>query len=317
MKAFFNLAFAGSVLAFGLGCGFAGKLTEPKVVKYTEMNGKLQELLDVSYQDKAETVELKGKVAIAIRPDENNPAYLDRFGSDGTFNEVTGLLPPEMYAKKPDEIESLIVIACDSSTESDVYKDGTYNTRSVTFQKLDCQTDVYDYKAKKLMASAALSSGGKSNTISLRPGQDVVKTEFPTEQIQKFLDKIPSSSNPSILAQPGGATVQLEELIEKNGGAKKGIADKYNGQRITTSGFVLIHNPADNRYEFDLVYVDLEHNGGHISCHRSLDEGVAPAFGSLKKGDNKLTITGILKADNYTAKIENCKLVSAERVPEK
>lgn len=294
------------------GCRAIGNVAIPNNDKYIEMNTLIPDLMKIDYIEKADTVKIAGKVAIAISSADNDPGYLDRFSPNGAFISSSGLLPADMYAKNADELGTLFTVKCKSKMDTEQYKGEIDPRRNITFETLTCKGKLFDYKQKKLIAEMTVVSGGKASTLYLKPNESVVSAEFPSDMIRDFLAQIPSVSNPAIMAQPSGEHVEIKDLVADIGKVNK-AAEKYENKVITTTGFITAHHFA-GRYDFVFLNINQDTSGNQIACYMSTEKGSLPAFNSLKEGINRVTVTGIYVNEYGLGNIQNCRLVSAEPI---
>ena len=145
------------------GCSILKKLTGNN---YSALESKKEELANFQPSDYVPAYSgdkkppIKGKVVI-VKKMNRGPAFLDRF-SNGEFSEKPAgsdmvdllIYPPEVYAKTPEEITTLIKIECDQKKGSDYYKaiNGDSPSQRQEYTKEVCDVSVIDYQNQTLLA---------------------------------------------------------------------------------------------------------------------------------------------------------------------
>ena len=118
--------------------------------------------------------EIKGKIAI-VR-DSNGSITLDRFHDSGaafyTDLPVAGeiyhnFLPPELYARNPDEIETLIKINCLTKKDSALYTNSNSSkTEMMDYDYVICDIAFVDYKTATVFAKKQVGKNEAPNVIN-------------------------------------------------------------------------------------------------------------------------------------------------------
>lgn len=174
-------------LLFVVGCsGSASKEVEaPK--QFAAMMAKKDELAALPTTEKLSTKpEIKGKIAI-VRT-SGSTISLDRFHESGDFfftelpvaGEIYGnFLPPELYAKKPEEIETLIKVNCATKKDTALYtSSGSSKVEPMEYDYVLCDIELIDYKTATLFAKKQVGKNEaptliNKSTYGKTPGRDV------------------------------------------------------------------------------------------------------------------------------------------------
>lgn len=198
------------------GCSLARLSTGHKAEKYPDLRAKADELANYNASEKYGLEKLgleeriKGKIAI-VRKDKDAPrASLDRFSGDGEFStaepgQSAGFLPPEMYAKRPDEIETLIKLQCHDDTTFGTYgQPGSYSGETHEFKNVVCDVSLIDYKKATLLAKHTFGDHSAPSTIVTGTNKN---GGFPGAEIQHYLMSLPNDVMSRALATPSGETL--------------------------------------------------------------------------------------------------------------
>ena len=130
--------------------------------------------------------QIKGKIAI-VR-DSNGSITLDRFHESGAafYTELpvageiyANFLPPELYAKKPEEIETLIKVNCATKKDSALYSSsGSSKVEEMEYDYVLCDIELIDYKTATVFAKKQVGKNEAPNLINKStygktPGRDI------------------------------------------------------------------------------------------------------------------------------------------------
>ncbi len=176
-----------SLLLFIVGCsGSASKQPEaPK--EFGAMLAKQNELAALPTTEKlSKKPEIKGKIVIVRNSD--GAISLDRFHESGeaffTDMPVAGeiyvhFLPPEFYAKKPEEIETLIKVNCATKKDTALYTaSGSSKVEPMEYDYVLCDIELIDYKTATVFAKKQVGKNEAPNLINKRtygktPGREI------------------------------------------------------------------------------------------------------------------------------------------------
>jgi hypothetical protein len=126
------------------------------------MVAKKGELSALATSEKlSKTPKIKGKIAIVQNSDGN--ITIDRFSDDGaTFDSDppipvgetwSNFLPATLYAKTPDEIETLIKIDCVTKQDEALYtRENSDHTEPKIYKYVICDVGLIDYKTATVYA---------------------------------------------------------------------------------------------------------------------------------------------------------------------
>ncbi|MGI9069475.1 MAG: hypothetical protein ACR2HX_24105 [Pyrinomonadaceae bacterium] len=298
------------------GCFIIDRTAKNKAEKYPEMLAKKDDLVNLKTSEKLGGEEkLKGKIAVVRKDKEAKVAMLDRFSYDGEFSssspgENKEFLPAEIYARKPDEIETLIKIECRKVRDFGNYRQGgSSTTQSVEVFNVVCDVGVIDYKTATVFAKSTFGDRGA-------PGAIITGTspngEFPGKQIRDFLSGFPSTILPRTLAPPSGETLSASDLAVKTKKSMESVA-QYNGKEITINGYSYISSraAAGGAYSIFLGAKDATLIGSPtIRC--GVNPPDIPDFRNLTSGDHNLTVVGTFEAQYSSGNLKNCRLVKAD-----
>lgn len=174
------------LLLFLAGCSAAPKQAAAPA-EFAAMIAKTDELAALATTEKLNPKpQIKGKIAIV--KDNGGTISLDRFHESGeaffTDLPVAGeiyhhFLPPELYARNPDEIETLIKVICVTKKDSALYT----NSNSLKDEMMDydyviCDIALVDYKtatvfAKKQVGKNEAPKVINKNTTGHTPGREI------------------------------------------------------------------------------------------------------------------------------------------------
>ena len=179
---------------FLFGCshlsGSKPKPPEPPK-EFAAMVAKKNELSALSTTEKlSKTPAIKGKIAIVGNHDGS--VSIDRFSEDGDafFDDApipvanvvfNNFLPADLYAKTPDEIETLIKINCVTKKDEAMYTNSNSDREEMkVYEYIICDVGLIDYKTATLTAK---KQAGKnvaprvinSSTIARTPWPEIVE----------------------------------------------------------------------------------------------------------------------------------------------
>ena len=200
--------FIGSVcllsLLFLISCshlsGSGSKQAEaPK--EFAAMLGKKDELATLPTTEKlAKKPEIKGKLVLVWS--SNGVSSLDRFHESGeaffTDMPVQGeiyahFLPPDMYAKRPEEIETVIKVSCSTQKDTALYtKSDTSKVEPLEYEYQLCDIQIIDYKTATVVAKKHV---GKNEAPTLINSKTYAKT--PGREIADYLQSVAGVANTS------------------------------------------------------------------------------------------------------------------------
>ena len=174
------------------GCSHFSQRQPPKPEppkEFAAMVEKKAELATLPTSEKlSKKPAIKGKIAIVGTHDDL--VLLDRFSEDGEIfyddrpipgETYSNFLEPELYAKNPEEIETLIKINCVSKTDSAQYsKLGESKEETMDYKYIICDIGLIDYKnatlvAKKQVGKNVAPKVINSRTIPKTPWLDIVE----------------------------------------------------------------------------------------------------------------------------------------------
>lgn len=189
-------------LLFLIGCsGSASKQAEaPK--EFGAMLAKMNELAALPTTEKlSKKPEIKGKIALVSS--NNGSVSLDRFHESGeaffTDLPVAGeiyahFLPPDLYAKKPEEIETLIKVNCNTKKDTALYSSaGSSKVEPMEYDYVLCDIECIDYKTATVFAKKQV---GKNEAPNLINKNTYGKT--PGREIADYLQSIAGVAKPEV-----------------------------------------------------------------------------------------------------------------------
>lgn len=179
-------------LLFLFGCSHSSdrqpKQPEPPK-EFAAMIAKKGELAALPTSEKlTKTPAIKGKIAIVSNSDGD--VTIDRFSEDGAtfFDDPTiagetynNFLPAELYAKTPDEIETLIKINCVTKQDEALYTNSNSLKDEPMFYKyVICDIGFVDYKTATLTARKQVGKNNppkviNSRTVARHPWLEIVE----------------------------------------------------------------------------------------------------------------------------------------------
>ena len=296
------------------GCGILKRFTgnsSASTGTYSALLSKKEEL--ASFQpagtpsDK-ETPKIKGKVVIVWK-DSKGQIKLDRFNDNGTFsdapvNKFSPFYPPEVYAKNPEEIDTLIKIECREFKGRDIYSRNSNSFGDMKeFTNTICNVSVIDYKTKSLLAKS--QKGDEDAPVVLDDGR--YKAEV-TEGIADYLKSIPLELMPYAKPTPNGEILSVAEITKLFKQTKENPT-QYQDKEITLMGWGYLTKPVGS-----ILLSGNEKQSGidYISC--KVDPKDAVSFAELKANEHyKFTVIGKFNS-KYTMNLEQCRLINAEKV---
>jgi hypothetical protein len=187
--------FAAAICLFALPLIFScshlsktGKKPEPPT-EFAAMIAKKDELAALPTTEKlSKSPAIKGKLVLVTT--HSGTVSLDRFSEKGEafFSDppVAGeiyanFLPAELYAKNPEEIETLIKLNCDTKTDSALYTNTETNKDEVrNYNFVICDIDVIDYKTATVIAKTQIGKNEapkviNKNTLPHTPGLQIAE----------------------------------------------------------------------------------------------------------------------------------------------
>ena len=129
---------------------------------------------------------IKGKIAIVTNSD--GTTYLDRFSQEGEafFTDAPipvetsqNFLPADLYAKSPEEIETLIKIDCVTRKDQALYtKSDSLKDEMMVYEYVICEIKFVDYKSATVVAKKEVGKNVppkviNDRTISRHPWRDI------------------------------------------------------------------------------------------------------------------------------------------------
>lgn len=131
---------------------------------------------------------IKGKIAIVRNSDGD--IVVDRFAEDGSAFDsdptiggetYNNFLPVELYAKTPEEIDTLIKIDCVTKKDEALYSDlGSSKEELKFYEYIICDIGVVDYKTATLTARKQVGKSDppkviNSRTVARHPWLEIVE----------------------------------------------------------------------------------------------------------------------------------------------
>jgi hypothetical protein len=145
----------------------------------------------------SKTPMIKGKIAI-VRNSDGDIA-VDRFSEDGAtfftdatvpFETYNNFLPAELYAKNPDEIETLIKINCVSKKDEALYTNSnTLKDEPKIYEYVICDIEVVDYKTATVIGK---KQAGKNDPPKVINSRTIAR--HPWTEISEYLKSISSAN---------------------------------------------------------------------------------------------------------------------------
>jgi hypothetical protein len=189
-------------LLFLFGCSQltghqANKPEPPK--EFAGMVAKKDELALLPTAEKlGKTPVIKGKIAIVTNSD--GTPYLDRFSQEGEafFSDAPipvetsqNFLPADLYAKSPEEIETLIKIDCVTKKDQALYtKSGSLNDEMMVYEYVICEIKFVDYKSATVVAKKEVGKNVPPKVIN-----DRTISRHPWREICEYLRSAKSSGS--------------------------------------------------------------------------------------------------------------------------
>ena len=176
-------------LLFLFGCSnLSGRQPkQPEAPKeFAAMAAKKDELALLPTTDKlSKTPAIRGKIAIVTNSD--GTIYLDRFSQDGEafFTDAPipvetsqNFLPADLYAKSPDEIETLIKIDCVTKKDEALYTNSNLKEEMMVYEYVICEIKFIDYKTATVVAKKEVGKNVppkviNDRTISRNPYREI------------------------------------------------------------------------------------------------------------------------------------------------
>ena len=153
------------------------------------MVGKKEELAALKTTEKlSKKPAIKGKIAIVRNSDGD--VTIDRFSEDGsafdTYPTIPGetynnFLPAEIYARTPEEIDTLIKIHCVTKKDEALYTNSNSNNDELKFYEyVICEIGLVDYKTATLTARKQVGKNVpptviNSRTVARHPWLEIVE----------------------------------------------------------------------------------------------------------------------------------------------
>ena len=190
-RKFFAVGLCLSSGLFLIGCSRGSEPKQPEPPKeFAAMIAKKGELaaLQPASEKLSKTPAIKGKIAIVSNSDGN--ISVDRFSEDGSafYTDATiqgetydNFLPVELYAKTPDEIETLIRIDCVTKKDEAIYTNSKNDKDEFKFYEyVICDIGFIDYKtatltAKKQVGKNVAPTVINSRTVARHPWLEIIE----------------------------------------------------------------------------------------------------------------------------------------------
>lgn len=302
------------------GCGILNKLARNSSASagaYSALLSKKEEL--ANFQPSGElsgnaTPKIKGKVVI-VKKEGSGQAELDRFNWEGKFSDEPAggkssrFYPPEVYAKKPEEIDTLIKIECREHKGSDYYKKSSPGSSSElqSFAKTICDVSVIDYNAKTLLAKVQKGDESAPGAITLGEGGDSFYKVM--EEIANYLKSIPLELIPRVKATPSGEVIAVAEIAKLFKNSKESIS-QYQDKEMTVTGWGTL----SKTYNSILLYGSQRQSGvDYISC--KIDPSDLADFAEIREYEMyKFTVIGKFDTKNHLMNLEQCRFINAEKM---
>lgn len=187
-----NFAAAICLLSLPLLFGCSHLLTEKTKpvappAEYAALMAKKDELASLPTTEKPNKKPvIKGKIVVV--QNHNGTISLDRFSEDGsTFfadlpvqGEIyANFLHPDLYAKRPEEIETLIKINCVTKKGSALYtRSGSSKVEPMEYDYTVCDVSLVDYKTATVFGKKQLGKDEapniiNKNTYGRTPGREI------------------------------------------------------------------------------------------------------------------------------------------------
>lgn len=165
------------------------------------MVAKKEELSKLVTTEKlSKTPKIKGKIAIVRNTDGD--VTIDRFSEDGATFDTTptitvetfnNFLPADLYAKTPDEIETLIKIDCATKKDEALYQDFNSNREEMKFYEyVICDIGVIDYKTATVIGKKQAGKNVPPTRIDSR-----TIARHPWNEIYEYLKTVSNDPKPS------------------------------------------------------------------------------------------------------------------------
>jgi hypothetical protein len=297
------------------GCGVLSKVAGISSASgaHSALVSKNEELASlepkVEPRDK-EALVIKGKVAIVTK-EGDLPARLDRFDHKGTFSEkpvgsAMQYFPPEVYARSPEEIDTLIKITCRTHVGSDYYTTGKKGADSElqSYSNLTCSVSIIDYRTKALLASVHKGSNSAPGVITL--GQGGETTVY--KEVGDYLKGIPLELLPRVKPTPAGEVIAMSELAKLNK-RSKGSLDEYQNDQITVTGW----GSLSKTYNSISIYDNEKGTGiDYITC--KIEPSDMADFAIPEHEKYKFTVVGKFDSNYGLMTLNQCRFIDAEKV---
>lgn len=289
--------------------------------EYAELIGKKEELANlVTTETLSSDAKLKGKIAIVVK-DADGRITLDRFSRYGEFTDsgeytASALLPRDIYAKRPDEIETLIKIGCQKKKDSAHYAERNSPSSRADLQEYEniiCDVEVVDYKTATVVAKREVGDTGAPVVLY---GGAKDNPKFPGEQIKEFLISFQSTLLPVTLATPTGEVLSALDLATKVEKSKESVS-QYDGKEITVNGYAYISSSRRSDIDYSLSLGKKDYltasTGSPVTLPCFVDPQDRASFATLKSGQyHNLTVVGAFESSYSRASLKHCRLVKAE-----
>jgi hypothetical protein len=191
-RKFFAVALCMLSTLFLFGCAHRSNSqpSQPEPPKeFAAMIAKKDELAALPTSEKfSKTPAIKGKIAIVRKSDDD--VTIDRFAEDGSAFDTdptiagetyNNFLPAELYAKTPDEIDTLIKIICVTKKDEALYTNSnTSKDEPMFYEYVICDIGLVDYKtatltAKKQVGKNVAPKVINSRTVARHPWLEIVE----------------------------------------------------------------------------------------------------------------------------------------------
>lgn len=155
------------------------------------MVAKKDELALLATTEKlSKTPVIKGKIAIITNSD--GKTYLDRFSQEGEafFTDAPipvetsqNFLPADLYAKSPEEIETLIKIDCVTKKDQALYTNSnSLKDEMMVYEYVICEIKFIDYKSATVVAKKEVGKNVPPKVIN-----DRTISRHPWREISEYL----------------------------------------------------------------------------------------------------------------------------------
>ena len=149
----------------------------------------------------SKTPAIKGKLAIVRKTD--GEVTVDRFSEDGSIFDTdapipmetySNFLPVDLYARTPEEIETLIKIDCVTKKDEALYTNSnSLKDEPRFYEYVICDIGLVDYKTATLIAKKQVGKNVPPKVINSR-----TVARHPWREITEYLRSFPNASKTSV-----------------------------------------------------------------------------------------------------------------------